>query len=115
MNIIFKEALPDDHEKYTILELDTLVLADGNKHTAYCVVENVPITELAQLDANKDLHAKLIKNYANKNWNFCEQAIEQLTGKWGKDLDSFYAEFGSRIQNLKTQTLPDDWSPIIQK
>jgi hypothetical protein len=115
MNIIFKENLPEDYNKYTILELDTFVLADGTKHTACCVVENIPITELSQVDNHKDLHAKLIKHYADKNWDFCEQAIEQLTGKWGNELDSFYAEFGARIQQLKTQTLPDDWSPVIQK
>jgi len=115
MNIIFKEALPEDQDKYTILELDTLLLADGNKHTAYCVVENVPIAELTNLDANKELHAKLIKNYAEKNWDFCEQAIGHLTGKWGNELDSFYAEFGARIQRLKTQDLPSDWSPVIRK
>lgn len=115
MNIIFKEALPQDTEKYTILELDTFVMPDGAMHTAHCVVENVPIMELGQLQANKNMHAKLIENYAKQNWNFCEQAIEQLTGKWGGELDSFYVDLRARIQKHIENPPPDEWSPVIQK
>jgi hypothetical protein len=115
MNIIFKEALPQDTEKYTILELDTFVMPDGARHTAYCVVENVPIMELGQLMANKDMHAKLIENYAKQNWNFCEQAIEQLAGKWGGEVDTFYQDLQKRVQDLKEKTLTQDWSPVIHK
>lgn len=115
MNIIFKDDIAELDEKYTVLELDTFRLPDGSQHTAYCVVENIPIQELPQVSSLRELHANLIKNYGEKNWNFCEQAIEHLTGKWGGEADSFYAELQTRIQKFKDMELEATWSPIITK
>ena len=115
MHIIFKKHAPLLEEKYTILDLDTFSLPDGSQHTACCVVENIPIVELAETDNLKKLHAGLIANYGLKNWNHCEQAIEQLTGKWGGELDTFYQELTTRIKGLKTQDLDDSWTPVIPK
>ena len=66
MNIIFKENSDAIREKYVVLDLDTFSLPDGAIHTACCVVENIPIAELAQTDTLKQLHADLIANYAKK-------------------------------------------------
>ena len=116
MNIIFKNTTTANlYEKYTILELDTFKFPDGSQHIACCVVENIPILELAQTAHLKDLHADLIKNYGLKDWNFCEQALDYLVGKWGGELDSFYHELSARIMNLKKLQLDDNWSPVIPK
>jgi hypothetical protein len=115
MHIIFKEQLQSILEKYTVLELDTFKMADGAKHTACCVIENLPIVELSQVQHFKELHENLIKNYGLKNWDFCEHALEHLMGKWGGELDSFYTDLKNRIQKLKTMTLDDSWSPIIAR
>lgn len=116
MNIIFKNnTSPELEEKYTILDLDTFKLPDGSQHTACCVVENIPIDELPETVHFKELHADLIKNYGLKEWNFCEQAIDHLMGKWGGELDSFYTELKTRIEILKIVNLPDDWSPIVAR
>ena len=115
MNIIFKENSEEIGKKYVVLDLDTFSVPDGSIHTVCCVVENIPITELENTQNLKELHANLIKNYALKNWNYCEQAIEHLMGKWGGEVDSFYAELNTRISRLKTQDLDDSWSPVIPK
>ena len=115
MNIIFKENSAEIQKKYTVLDLDTFSVPDGSTHTVCCVVENIPITELSQTASLKELHSKLIENYAKKNWSYCEQAIEQLVGKWGGELDSFYAELQTRIAQLKTMDLDDSWTPVIAK
>jgi len=115
MNIIFKENSEEIREKYVVLDLDTFSMPDGTTHTACCVIENVPITELAKTETLKELHANLIANYAEKNWNYCEQAIEQLMGKWNGELDSYYADLNTRIEQLKTLNLPDTWTPIIPR
>ena len=115
MNIIFKENLPALEQKYTVLELDTFGFPDGTRHTACCVVENISISDLPQIESLKELHANLIKNYGLKNWNFCEQAIEQLAGKWGGELDTFYLELQGRIDRYKTLNLDDSWTPVIAK
>ena len=115
MNIIFKENITDLYQKYTVLELDTFKFPDGTLHTACCVVENIPVLELPQTENLKELHANLIENYGQKNWNFCEQAIEHLMGKWGNELDSFYLEFQNRINLFKNANLDDSWTPVIIK
>ena len=115
MNIIFKENSEEIGKKYVVLDLDTFSVPDGSTHTVCCVVENIPITELENTQNLKELHANLIKNYALKNWNYCEQAIEKLMGKWGGEVDSFYVELKTRIDRLKTLDLDDLWSPVIPK
>jgi hypothetical protein len=115
MHIIFKNDLLGLDKKYTVLDLDTFSLPDGNRHTACCVIENIPIAELSQNENLKELHANLIKNYGLKNWSFCEQALEHLTGKWGGELDTFYRDLQSRINKLKELDLDDTWSPVISK
>ena len=102
-------------EKYTVLTLDTFNFPDGSLHTACCVVENIPIAELPIIENLKELHNNLIVNYGKRNWNFCEQAIEHLIGKWGGEVDSFYQELMTRITQLKTQDLDETWSPVIVK
>ena len=115
MNIIFKENSQEIGKKYVVLDLDTFGVPDGSTHTVCCVVENIPITELAETENLKALHADLIASYGQRNWNQCEQLIEQLVGKWGGEVDSFYQELQTRIDRLKTMNLPDNWTPIIPK
>lgn len=115
MHIIFKNHAATLESKYTVLDLDTFQLPDGSLHTACCVVENIPIQELAQVQSMKDLHANLIANYGKQDWNYCEQALEHLLGKWGGELDTFYNNLKQRIESLKDKDLDDSWSPIIIK
>ena len=115
MHIIFKNQAAEIEKKYTVLDLDTFRLSDGNLHTACCVIENLPIAEMNQVNNLRELHQTLIVEYGQRNWDYCEQAIEQLAGKWGGELDTFYAELSKRIQHLKTLDLAADWSPIISK
>ena len=115
MNIIFKENSAEIAKKYVVLDLDTFSLPDGTTHTACCVVESIPVTELYQTENLKNLHANLIEHYAKKDWTYCEQAIVELTGKWGGEMDTFYNDLQTRIALLKTMTLSEYWSPVIPK
>jgi hypothetical protein len=115
MHIIFKEHSEEIAKKYIVLDLDTFSLPDGSIHTACCVVENIPITELYKTDDLKKIHAGLLESFGNKEWDQCEEAILELLGKWGGELDTFYTELQSRIAMLKDMDLPDDWSPIIAR
>jgi hypothetical protein len=115
MNIIFKENSADIEKRYVVLDLDTFSIPDGSTHTVCCVIENIPITELSETENLKAVHADLIASYGQRNWDQCEQAIEQLVGKWGGEVDSFYEDIRSRVNRLKTLTLDDRWSPVIPK
>ena len=116
MNIIFGENIAAIESKYTTLELDTFQIgADGPVHTAYCVIELIPLEEMALTESMVDLHHNLMQEYKKRNWDYCEQAIEHLMGKWNGELDTFYTELENRISKLKSLTLSDEWSPVIQK
>jgi hypothetical protein len=115
MHIIFGKH-SELEEKYTVLELDTIRIgADGPERTAYCVVENIPLEEMPVVETLQTLHKELIEQYRNQNWNRCEIIIGQLKGKWGGEMDSFYIELAVRISKLKTQTLDNTWSGVIEK
>jgi len=53
--------------------------------------------------------------YRKRNWRYCEDVIEHLTGKWGGEVDTFYSELFQRIQNLKQMSLAEDWTGRVDK
>ena len=115
MNIIFGDNIAElAREKYTVLELDTFMIEDQTA-TAYAVVEKIPLQEMATLDQFKTLHENLMVEYRKRNWKYCEDAMEHLKGRWNTELDTFYSEIYNRIQDLKTQLLPDDWIGAVIK
>lgn len=117
MKVIFGKQVADSlADRMTILELDTFFqpgLVDPI--TVYAVLENtsVPFPEIPVIEKQRELHNTMMLEYRQRNWNYCEQALEHLLGKWGSELDSFYQELSTRIATLKQTTLPDDWTGIV--
>lgn len=103
-------------KRTTVLELDTFFQAGlAEPITAYAVIEanNIPLQEIPIIDKTINLHNSMMIEYRKRNWNFCEQAIENLTGKWGGEIDSFYTIFSDRISELKESELPENWSGVV--
>jgi hypothetical protein len=117
MNIIFgTEMAQQAQDRYTVLELDTFnLLPTDQTITAYCLVETVPITEMPAIESLREQHSNLMTEYRKRNWHYCEDTIAHLTGKWHGELDSFYTELYIRIQQLKQQDLPEDWTGRMDK
>ena len=61
--ILGEEAAAPMRSKYTVLPLDDMKVGDAPVLTAYCIVENLPVTELEQLEHTVNLHNKLVENY----------------------------------------------------
>jgi hypothetical protein len=115
MNIMFEDSITDQIKtKYMLLELDTFYFSKIDKQkTSYCLIESPPISELLNIEKNLELHNNLIKNYKLRNWKYCEDALEHLSGKWNGEVDSFYKEITSRINEYKNQNLDREWTGII--
>lgn len=119
MHIIFGNEINEEIEKkYTLLELDQMKLdPNGPVLEAYCLIDakEIPVQELTQIEIYKNLHDNLMKNYRKKDWNFCEQAIEHLHGRWGGSVNSFYDEISQRIAKYKQQDPGPDWNGVYEK
>ena len=116
MNIIFgNNEIEKLRDKYIVLELDTVTIKSSKPITAYCVIENLPIDEMPRVDNFKKIHAELMENYRNRNWDFCIQAIEQLMGYWGKQIDSFYTVLLTRVAEYKQNEPDENWTGVIPK
>ena len=117
MNIIFgREHAASLAERYTVLELDTIRVAkEGPEVIAFCVVESIAILDMPRLESMKNLHANLLIEYRKKNWNYCEQTIEHLIGFWGNELDTFYDNLRTRINEYKETDPGDEWTGIVEK
>ena len=115
MNIMFEDSITDQIKtKYMLLELDTFYFSKIDKQkTSYCLIESVSIPDLLNIEKNLELHKNLIKNYKLRNWKYCEDALEHLIGKWNGEVDSFYKEITSRINEYKNQNLDREWTGII--
>lgn len=117
MNIILgQENAESIQDMYVVLELDTMRFANADQPvTAYCLIEKLSLEEMMQIERFRDLHQNLMKNYFLRNWQYCENALEHLRGKWNGELDSFYDTLSNRLSLLKNQTLDDDWDGFIDR
>ena len=116
MHIILGDQITEElATKYIVLELDRF-RQTGKDHavSAFCLVENVPLSELPQADQFRDLHAQLIKNYRLGNRKFCEDALGHLMGRWNGEVDSFYQDLIQRLQDLPTDTTAPEWDPVLK-
>ena len=116
MNIIIGiENIAPFDGKYTVLELDTFLTDQPDKiTTAYCVVENIPIEELPRVEHNQKLHVELLDFYAQQRWQDCYVLLDELTGCWGKEVDSFYTNLRARITALENGNVPENWTPFLK-
>jgi hypothetical protein len=112
-----EELKQDIDSRYIVLELDTFLFKDKDPVPSYCVIgiDSITLEEVGALDRWQDLHAKLMSNYKIGNWNFCNQALEHLKGRWKNQLDSFYNVMQSRITKLENEPLPAGWNGMIQR
>jgi hypothetical protein len=117
MNIIFgNDQVTELSKKYTVLELDTIQFGEnGPVATAYCTIENIPLSELHILEDTKNQHKHLMINYRLRAWEKCIDGINQLTGHFGGELDTFYKELHNRITQYLDQDPGADWSPVIRR
>ena len=117
MNIILgEENVKEIDQKYTVLELDTMLFSGSAEPvTAYCLVEKVGLEEFVTLDRFRELHNNMMKNYRLKNWKYCEDALEHLMGKWRGELNSFYDDVSKRIAQYKHTDPGDAWNGVIEK
>ena len=114
--ILGDDELGQLQDKYTLLEVDQIRFhADDEPLQAYCVLENIPVNELPEIDQFTNLHKKLMENYNKQDWNFCEQALEHLQGRWGGQVDTFYTEIAQRIAKYKENDPGADWDPALNK
>lgn len=108
MHIIFSESLAHLPEKFTVLELDTF--QNGNdRTTAWCVVENIPLSDFPTLDSYKKVHSDLMQAYRDQNWEYCTGAIKGLRGRWNGELDSFYDNLEQRVSEYQVNPPPEGW------
>ena len=119
MNIVLENDVTDDiKEKFMLVELDSFQHepnAVAIKSYAVITKDEINLQEIQNVKQYIDLHNNLMKNYRMKNWKFCEDAIEHLTGKFRGELDSFYTVLTERINALKDITLAEEWTPHIQQ
>lgn len=93
MQVIFTRQVAEQlDDRYTVLELETFTLPDGQILETFCVVsaDKMNLGELPRLDDNKKLHKEFIVQLKEKNYEYCESAVPDLLGKFGGELDSFY-------------------------
>lgn len=114
MNIIFGDAIKTLPKDYVTLELDTIVIHPiSYRVTTWCVVENMPANEIHSIDANKKLHSDLMIEYRNQNWDACTDIIDQLLGKWGGEVDTFYQELLQRIEVYRKYPPEPGWTGAV--
>lgn len=117
MHIIFNtENINEIKSNNVLLELDTFYFSNLDQTTtAYCVIENIKIDDFDKILNLTNLHDQLMTSYKNQKFKLCLDLIDNLTGSFGGELDSFYHELVQRIQSLLSTQLADNWTPVISR
>ena len=116
MNIILGKSQADLlKDKHLILELDTVTMGNSTPITAYCVLDNIPLEQIAKIEPLSKLHGTLMENYRLRRWDYCQQVIEELVGAWGGQMDTFYTDLLTRITENKEHEPDESWTGIIKK
>ena len=63
----------------------------------------------------QQIDVDLLDAYRKQHWNYCEQAITGLMGRWGGELDTFYIDLLNRVNQHKENGVPEDWNAVIIK
>lgn len=106
MQIVFGKATAEElKEKYTVLELETIVTPEGTLEP-YCVI---PVEMIAlKMNSVKDdieLHEKFVQAIKDDNIKLCIDLYKHLIGKFGGELDSFYEIIVQRCQDTGSTKL----------
>ena len=115
MHIIFDEdAKHELSKKHIILELDT-VRVHQRDITAYCVLDQIPFTELSRTQEMCDLHSDMMAKYKTRQWVQVQDMANALMGQWGGKMDSFYQEMLQRMSKFLAHEPDADWQPVLDK
>ena len=116
MNIIFEtDDIQKMKEKYIVLPLDTFRFPNNKIATAHCVVDKFPLDMIAKMDNYIKLHCDMVNGYKTRQWNFCIQALDNLIGSFGGELDTYYINIKNRVSGFLKEEPPENWTYIIQK
>jgi len=117
VKILFgEETAKNLSDKHTVLELDKIAVKGKTEPVAiYTVLDPdiVKFEELPTLENLVNLHNKLRENYVKQNWKFCEDAIDNLMGKFSGELDSYYVIIADRIKGFKSTPPPIGWDGVF--
>lgn len=114
MNIIFGKDLDQILNNYTLLELDTFQSSiSGKIATAWCVLDNLSLQSLLELDSLKKIHQEVVNCYKNQEWGACLEGITLLKGQWNGEVDSYYEILEKRVQETKFTSVDPSWSSTI--
>jgi len=118
MNILFGTKEIEDLRRagnFTVLELDIIQASpDIEPQPAYCVLNQVPLTEIASLANKVTMHQDMINCYRDRQWDHCLQLLKELYGSWNGEVDSFYSTLAARITNFKENDPGPDWDAIYR-
>lgn len=92
MNIIFDSTLAAElKEKYTVLELDTIMQPALNAPVVlHAVVENINLFDLPSITFYKETHENMIAAYKSGDWETAIDLLKILKGQWSGEMDQFY-------------------------
>ncbi len=99
MDIIFGRKNAEKlREKYTVLDLE-VVQKDGHEFEVFCLIpaDKIAIQDLPKLEEWVKLHNAFLVGYQNEHYQYCRQCIDELKGKFGGEVDTFYDEILRRI------------------
>jgi len=92
MNIIFNKQIAEElKEKYTILELDTVIQPGMTEPLVlYAVIEIENLGDFSTLAFFREMHEDMIREYKGGNWNRAIELASGLVGHFNNELDEFY-------------------------
>ena len=106
MNIIFdKNAAAELKDKYTVLELDTVMQPGLLMPVVLHAVIEPNLLDIISINFYKESHANFIAAYKSGDWTNAIDMAKVMIGQWNGDLDQFYQmAIDLCVENAKLNT-----------
>ncbi len=109
LSVVAGEATVNRCPSLGILELDLIQVKGRARPTRVFALLDVLGCGEPDLMRLRPLHEKFLHAYRAQNWDECETLVAQCRKAGVTALDSYYALFAARIQNLRDVALNHDW------
>lgn len=98
---------------WAILELDCIAVK-GKAEGVNIFTVIGKIMDINGFDRDKETHDEMLKAYRKQQWAKAIKLCKSLEGKFDSKMDKYYHAMLERIEELKTQDLPEDWDGVYR-
>jgi adenylate cyclase len=101
-------------DEYFVLELDTIAVKGKTQGvTIYTVLDRLD-SVASDYNDDREVHDLMLQCYREQKWASAQKLLTDLQGSFAGAMDQYYEMMQSRIEELRTARLDENWDGIFR-